>query len=411
MTTAQPNSARLGRPKCGTSGMARENEPRPLQASRPVKISEPTPEASRPGSSTRPSACPPSPDASISRNAPVSGDPSSVLMAAKLPADATTVRTRSGASRRARRTVSAASPPPSAISGISGPSTAPKISVASDTRITPGSCSPPGEHPADGQHGQRPPGRLCMEAQAVRKAGEDLFLQVADQGQVSVRHRGDGRADGRGQRQQHQVAARTQQGPRIGRHRHQEIVTPGGPLPTHPPRRITRVRLGPLYPLMPEGRARRRGAPGGPAMLEAMAEDLRVTSRLVIPAGELHERFSRSSGPGGQSVNTTDSRVELSFDVRRSPSLPERDRERALRRLAGRLTDGVLTVASSAERSQLLNREAARARLAELLREALAPPPRPRVPTKPSRAARERRLRDKRRRAETKRSRRYQGGE
>jgi ribosome-associated protein len=146
-------------------------------------------------------------------------------------------------------------------------------------------------------------------------------------------------------------------------------------------------------------------------MMEAVAEDLRVTGRLTIPAGELHERFSRSSGPGGQSVNTTDSRVELSFDVQRSPSLPERDRERALRRLAGRLTGGVLTVASSAERSQLLNREAARARLAGLLREALAPPPRPRVPTKPSRAARERRLRDKRRRAETKRSRRCQGGE
>jgi ribosome-associated protein len=142
-----------------------------------------------------------------------------------------------------------------------------------------------------------------------------------------------------------------------------------------------------------------------------MAEDLRVNGWLVIPAGELSERFSRSSGPGGQSVNTTDSRAELSFDVRRSPSLPERARERAMARLAGRLADGVLTVASSAERSQLLNREAARTRLAELLREAVAPPPRPRIPTKPSRNARERRLHDKRRRAETKRNRRYEGGE
>jgi ribosome-associated protein len=151
--------------------------------------------------------------------------------------------------------------------------------------------------------------------------------------------------------------------------------------------------------------------PAAPAMLEAMAEDLRVNGWLVIPAGELHERFSRSSGPGGQSVNTTDSRVELSFDVRRSPSLPEHARERAVARLASRLTDGVLTVASAQERSQLLNRAAARERLADLLREAVAPPPRPRVPTKPSRGARERRLQGKRRRAETKRNRRYEGGE
>ena len=89
-----------------------------------------------------------------------------------------------------------------------------------------------------------------------------------------------------------------------------------------------------------------------------MAEDLRVNNWLVIPASELHERFSRSSGPGGQSVNTTDSRVELSFDVQRSPALPEHARERALQRLSGRLADGVLTVAASQERSQLMNRMA-----------------------------------------------------
>ncbi|HEX8006904.1 MAG TPA: alternative ribosome rescue aminoacyl-tRNA hydrolase ArfB [Trebonia sp.] len=140
-----------------------------------------------------------------------------------------------------------------------------------------------------------------------------------------------------------------------------------------------------------------------------MADDLRVNSRLVIPAGELSERFSRSSGPGGQSVNTADTRVELSFDVGRSPSLPEPARERVLARLGSRLTDGVLTVTASEQRSQLMNRQAARARLATLLREAVAPPPRPRVPTKPSRAARERRLQDKRRRAETKRNRRFGG--
>jgi ribosome-associated protein len=141
-----------------------------------------------------------------------------------------------------------------------------------------------------------------------------------------------------------------------------------------------------------------------------MSDDLRVNSWLVIPGGELHERFSRSSGPGGQSVNTTDSRVELSFDVQRSPSLPPRARDRALQRLASRLTDGVVTVAAENERSQLMNREAARARLASLLREAVAPPPPPRVATKPTRAGRERRLESKRRRAQVKRNRRYQPG-
>jgi ribosome-associated protein len=141
-----------------------------------------------------------------------------------------------------------------------------------------------------------------------------------------------------------------------------------------------------------------------------MAEDLRVNSWLVIPAGELRERFSRSSGPGGQSVNTTDSRVELSFDILRSPSLPERERERAMVRLASRLADGVLTVAAEGERSQLMNRDAARVRLAALLREAIAPPPPPRVPTKPTRGAKERRLEGKRRRAQIKRNRRYDTG-
>ena len=145
-------------------------------------------------------------------------------------------------------------------------------------------------------------------------------------------------------------------------------------------------------------------------MLEVMPGDLRVNSWLVIPAGELHERFSRSSGPGGQSVNTTDSRVELSFDVLRSPTLPERERSRALERLASRLTDGVVTVAAENERSQLMNREAARARLASLLREAIAPPPPPRVATRPTRGARERRLDAKRRRAQVKRTRRYESG-
>ena len=134
-----------------------------------------------------------------------------------------------------------------------------------------------------------------------------------------------------------------------------------------------------------------------------------MNSWLLIPDSELHERFSRSSGPGGQSVNTADSRVELSFDVGRSPALPDWARARAVERLAGRLASGVLTVAASEQRSQLANRQAARARMAALLRAAVAPPQRQRVPTKPGRRANERRLEAKRNRGATKRARRYNG--
>lgn len=137
-----------------------------------------------------------------------------------------------------------------------------------------------------------------------------------------------------------------------------------------------------------------------------MPDDLDVTGGFVIPEGELAERFSRSSGPGGQGVNTTDSRVELSFDVARSPVVPERLRARLLERLADRLVDGVLTLAASEHRSQLANRRAARERLAQLLREASAPPPPPRRATRPTRGSKERRLAAKKRRGETKRGRR-----
>ncbi|RZQ65291.1 alternative ribosome rescue aminoacyl-tRNA hydrolase ArfB [Amycolatopsis suaedae] len=133
---------------------------------------------------------------------------------------------------------------------------------------------------------------------------------------------------------------------------------------------------------------------------------MRVTRRLEIPERELTERFSRSSGPGGQGVNTTDSRVELSFDVARSPSVPDDLRSRLLARLAGRLVDGVLTIAASEHRAQLANREAARARMAALLREAAAPPPPKRRPTKPTRGSKERRLAAKKRRGDVKRDRR-----
>jgi ribosome-associated protein len=133
---------------------------------------------------------------------------------------------------------------------------------------------------------------------------------------------------------------------------------------------------------------------------------LRVSRSIAIPDGELRWRFSHSSGPGGQGVNTADSRVELSLDVANTTALGPIQRKRALERLSGRLVDGVLTVRASEHRSQYRNREEARERLAALLARAVAPPPPRRKPTKPSRAAVERRLADKRRRAQTKRLRR-----
>jgi ribosome-associated protein len=131
-----------------------------------------------------------------------------------------------------------------------------------------------------------------------------------------------------------------------------------------------------------------------------------VVRGITIPAEELTWRFSRSPGPGGQSVNTADTRAELSFDLSGSSALPPALKLRALAALEGRLADGVVTVAASEYRSQLRNREAAATRMAELLTEATAPPPRPRRPTRPTRAAIERRLADKQRRAQTKRLRR-----
>jgi ribosome-associated protein len=141
-------------------------------------------------------------------------------------------------------------------------------------------------------------------------------------------------------------------------------------------------------------------------MLCGVAEDLRVTDRLSIPAAELAWRFSRSSGPGGQGVNTTDSRVELSWALAVSPSLPEPLRARALERLGNRLVDGVLTVTASEHRSQLRNREAAAARLVALVAAAIARPPQARRPTRPSKGSVERRIADKKRRGAVKRNRR-----
>lgn len=141
-------------------------------------------------------------------------------------------------------------------------------------------------------------------------------------------------------------------------------------------------------------------------MLCDVLEDVRVTDRLTIPAAELAWRFSRSSGPGGQGVNTTDSRVELSWDLAGSEAVPTALRERAVARLSGKLVNGVITITASEHRSQWRNREAAAARLSALVASAIAPPPAARRPTRPSRGAVERRIASKKRRGETKRNRR-----
>jgi ribosome-associated protein len=137
-----------------------------------------------------------------------------------------------------------------------------------------------------------------------------------------------------------------------------------------------------------------------------MADPLRVTRSVVVPARELRWRFSRSSGPGGQSVNTADSRVELSLDLTTTTALGPTLRARALDRLAGRLVDGVLTVTASEHRSQIRNREAALERLADIMQAAVAPPGPERRPTRATRSSVERRIADKKRRARTKRMRR-----
>lgn len=118
---------------------------------------------------------------------------------------------------------------------------------------------------------------------------------------------------------------------------------------------------------------------------------------LRVPASELIEQFSRSSGPGGQGVNTTDSRVQLSLDLATTTALDDAQRARALRILAARLDGSILTIAASEERAQRRNRVAARQRLADLLRDSVAPAT-PRRPTRPTRGSQRRRLDAKTRR-------------
>ena len=126
---------------------------------------------------------------------------------------------------------------------------------------------------------------------------------------------------------------------------------------------------------------------------------------VTVPADALVWRFSRSSGPGGQHVNTSDTRVSLSLDVAACEVLGEVRRERALERLRGRLVGGVLTVTVQTHRSQVRNRAEARERMGSLLAEATSPPARGRRATKPGRRAKQRRLDAKRRRGDVKRSR------
>ncbi|MGC5343023.1 alternative ribosome rescue aminoacyl-tRNA hydrolase ArfB [Streptomyces sp. DT24] len=130
-----------------------------------------------------------------------------------------------------------------------------------------------------------------------------------------------------------------------------------------------------------------------------------IRGSVSLPEAELMWRFSRSSGPGGQHVNTSDSQVELRFDLAATEALPEVWKERALQRLEKRLVGGVVTVRASEHRSQWRNRETAAVRLAALLAEATAPPPKPRRKSRIPRGINERRLREKKQRGDTKRGR------
>ncbi len=132
---------------------------------------------------------------------------------------------------------------------------------------------------------------------------------------------------------------------------------------------------------------------------------LRVNRTIAVPESELTERFVRAAGPGGQHVNRTESAVELRFDAARSPSLPEAVRTRLLARRDRRISgDGVVVIQARRFRDQGRNREDARERLAELLRQATRAPTK-RIPTRPTRASRERRLQSKQRRGSVKRTR------
>ncbi len=139
--------------------------------------------------------------------------------------------------------------------------------------------------------------------------------------------------------------------------------------------------------------------------------DLQVSPALTIPASELGWRFSRASGPGGQHVNKTDSRVELFWNVDDSTTLSEEQRELLLDRLGSRLIAGAITVTASEQRSQRRNRETALEKLAQLIREGLAPAGPKRRPTKPTRGSKRRHRAVKKQRSDVKQQRRRPSAE
>ena len=231
ITTAQAIVATVGSTAGGTEVSASENVPRPVQLSRPTKTRAPTPEASSPGRATRLSVAPPMPAASMIRKAPSRGEPSSVLIAAKLPAEAITVTAIGGASFFSRWMVSAARPPPIAIRGASGPRTAPRLERGEggegDARqlavrghaaagveperggvaAVPGQVldGQAGQQPAEHQPGHRPPGRGAPGEDVLRQVGEQVLLDLADQGQEAVGDRRDRDAQQRREDQREQV--------------------------------------------------------------------------------------------------------------------------------------------------------------------------------------------------------------
>ncbi len=136
----------------------------------------------------------------------------------------------------------------------------------------------------------------------------------------------------------------------------------------------------------------------GKQLLDIFIMGLTINSNLVIPFKELKWRFSRSSGPGGQSVNKTNSRVVLIFDINRSCSIDPLRKNKLIEKLHNRLLNGCLIIVSAEERSQYQNRQLALARLSDILREGLQPPPKARRVTKPTRAIQRRRIEEKKRR-------------
>ena len=133
--------------------------------------------------------------------------------------------------------------------------------------------------------------------------------------------------------------------------------------------------------------------------------NLTINSRLIIPSKELKWRFSKSSGPGGQAVNTTDSRVELAFDIKHSSAISTFQKQRLLKKLESRCINGCLNIVAKKNRSQFQNRKLALTRLAVLLKDGLKPPRKSRKLTTPTPASQRRRMNTKKRRSTLKRKR------